>query len=60
MKQLLFWKTLLEYLEGAADAPPEGVRLPLSSPWWGVLWGVLVCVILLFCGQTSKFIYIDF
>jgi hypothetical protein len=60
MKQLLFWKTLLEYLEGAADAPPGGVRLPLSSAWWGVLWGVLVCVILLFCGQTSKFIYIDF
>jgi hypothetical protein len=60
MKQLLFWKTLLEYLAGAADAPPEGVRLPLSSPWWGLLWGVLVCVIVIFCGQTSKFIYIDF
>jgi hypothetical protein len=51
---------LLEYLAGAADAPPEGVRLPLSSPWWGLLWGVLVCVIVIFCGQTSKFIYIDF
>ena len=34
----------------------------LTSAWWfrGLWWGILAGAILLFCGQTSKFIYIDF
>jgi hypothetical protein len=57
-------KEALEYLGGARDTPPEGWNFPLSSPWWGVWWGVwwaiLIGLILVFCGQTSKFVYIDF
>jgi len=60
MNTLIWLKTLLEYLGGSTDAPPAKVKLPLSSLWWGFWWGVLACVIALFCGQTSKFIYIDF
>ena len=50
----------IEYMGGRRDDPPAGFPLRLSSPLWGLWWGVLVLVILLFCGQSSKFIYIDF
>ncbi len=53
-------KNLFDYLGGALDVPPPGLRLPLSAYWWGIWWGVLICVIMIFCGQSSKFIYIDF
>lgn len=53
-------KAALEYLEGASDVPPEGFKLPLNSLWWGLWWGGLLIAITLFCGQSSKFIYIDF
>jgi hypothetical protein len=53
-------KHLLEYFGGEIDTPPPGLRLTLNSLWWGVWWGVLVCAIMIFCGQSSKFIYIDF
>ena len=59
MKTVLWLKTLLEYLGGALDEPPEGMR-PLSPLALGILWGLLLCAILVFSGQTSKFIYIDF
>jgi len=56
---------VMDYLCGRIDRPPdENSRilriLPLSSPAWALLWGFLLCVILTFCGQSSKFIYIDF
>ena len=54
------FKHLLEYLGGSSDEAPQAVRLPLSSPWWGVWWGLLLALIVVFCGQASKFIYIDF
>lgn len=53
-------KTLLEYIGGSSDQPPEWLRLPLRSPLWGLWWGLLLCVIVFVCGQSSKFIYIDF
>ena len=66
-------KTALEYLGGSAeqiDASAEGEPVVpavskferLVSSWWfrGLWWGILAGIILLFCGQTSKFIYIDF
>ncbi|WP_439625381.1 hypothetical protein [Gemmata sp.] len=53
-------KHLCEYLGGERDEPPLGVPLPLWSPIWGLWWGTLLCVAFLFCGQASKFIYIDF
>lgn len=53
-------KHLLEYLGGEVDTPPAGFRLPLNSLAWGIWWGVLACAIMILCGQSSKFIYIDF
>jgi len=52
---------LLEYLGGSQDEPPPGFPVSLSNAvFWGLWWGVLTVVILVFSGQSSKFIYIDF
>ena len=59
---------LCEWLGGSRDEFPldsQGLHRPLvkllNSPWVrGLWWGLLAGAILLFCGQTSKFIYIDF
>ena len=53
-------KPAISYLCGFEDAPPPGWRLSLASPWWGLWWTVLLALVILFCGQSSKFIYIDF
>jgi hypothetical protein len=53
-------KHLLEYLGGELDTPPPGFPIGLNSVWWGIWWGLLACAIAICCGQTSKFIYIDF
>jgi hypothetical protein len=54
-------KQLLEYLGGERDEPPPAFPVLLSNWWfWGLWWGVLSILIFLFCGQSSKFIYIDF
>jgi hypothetical protein len=57
----LSWiKNFFDYLGASREAPPSGLPF-LSSAWWpGLWWGLLAGLILLFCGQTSKFIYIDF
>jgi hypothetical protein len=57
----LAWiKHFFDYLGGSREEPPPGASF-LSSPiLLGIWWGVLIGFILLFCGQTSKFIYIDF
>jgi hypothetical protein len=67
MKTLLAIKSILEFLGGALDQIPREAGVPrwvmvgLMSPVVrGLWWGLLVGMILLFCGQTSKFIYIDF
>jgi hypothetical protein len=57
---VLWMKHFLEYLGGAQDAPPVGLRMNLGSVWWGIWWGILLLAIVMFCGQSSKFIYIDF
>jgi len=53
-------KEIVEYLSGRTDSPPPGVPLPPQSLLWGVWWGVLLTLVFVFCGQSSKFIYIDF
>ena len=53
-------RKVLEYIGGASDEAPFGLPIPLSSPLWGLWWGILLVVIYIFCGQSSKFIYIDF
>src|SRR5579872_1994659 len=53
-------KDICDYIGGSREEAPAGYRL-LTSPWlMGLWWGLLAGLILLFCGQTSKFIYIDF
>jgi hypothetical protein len=54
-------KSLLDYVGGASD------ELPLKSPgfmqgplWWGAYWAMLILLLIIFSGQSSKFIYIDF
>jgi hypothetical protein len=60
MKAFETFKALCEYLEGCRDEPPAGLK-GLSAGWSrGLWWAVLAGLILFFCGQTSKFIYIDF
>ena len=60
MNTLEQFKAVCEYLEGAREELPTAFRF-LSSPWArGLWWGILSGAVLLFCGQTSKFIYIDF
>ncbi len=60
MKTLQRIKLLLEYLGGLGDEAP--VRVPAwLGPWlWGAWWAFLTMIIVFFCGQSSKFIYIDF
>ena len=60
MKAFQTFKAFCEYLEGCSDQPPPG--FPSLSDGWirGLWWGLLILVILLFSGQTSKFIYVDF
>jgi hypothetical protein len=54
-------KQILEYLGGECDEPPAGFPVLLSNwVFWGLWWGALSVLIFLFCGQSSKFIYIDF
>ncbi len=57
----LAWvKHFFDYLGASEEEPPPGARFLASPVWLGIWWGVLIALILLFCGQTSKFIYIDF
>jgi hypothetical protein len=59
---LLAWcQNLLEYLAGEKDTPPPGFKIGLSNfLFWGIWWGILVGIVFVFSGQSSKFIYIDF
>jgi len=60
MKALEEFKLVCEYLEGCHESPPKGFEW-LGKGWVrGVWWGLLTGLVILFCGQTSKFIYIDF
>jgi hypothetical protein len=61
MNTLLRWKAFFDYLGGSRDELPSGCPGFFATWWWrGLWWGLLAGAVLLFCGQTSKFIYIDF
>jgi hypothetical protein len=61
MKPAVLWlKELMQYLGGEQDAPPPGMGITPRSALWGAWWVVLLGIVILFCGQSSKFIYIDF
>jgi hypothetical protein len=53
-------KAAFDYLGASRETPPAGFSFLASPLWLGLWWGLLLGLILLFCGQTSKFIYIDF
>lgn len=49
-----------EYIAGETDTPPSFLE---NRPRWvlrTVTWCAAIVLIWLFCGQSSKFIYIDF
>ena len=60
MEIVLWIKQACEYLGGEVDEPATGVSVSIQSPFWGLWWGIALCIILAFSGQSSKFIYIDF
>ena len=60
MALLLTIKCWFEYFGGAATDRPSKWVPPLSSWMWGVWWTLLATAIIFFCGQASKFIYVDF
>jgi len=58
---VLIWVTeTLEFLGGSRDEAPAGFPTLPKAVLWGLWWGALLVVIYIFCGQSSKFIYIDF
>ena len=53
------YKTL-EFIAGETDEPPVFLQ---NQPMWllrSVTWCLAIVLIYAFCGQASKFIYIDF
>ena len=49
----------LESLGGVTDEAPRGAP-SLESPAWALIWCAMVAIVIAFCGQSSRFIYIDF
>ena len=61
MSKLLWLKEVLDYLGGVVDSPPADAPRILSQPIFrGLWWALLLILIVIFSGQTSRFIYIDF
>lgn len=61
ISHVLSWiKNFFDYLSASCEDPPPGAEFLASPLWLGIWWGLMIGLILLFCGQTSKFIYIDF
>ena len=57
MSRIIHW---CEYIGGERDDPPRG--FPVRFAWliFGLWWALLAVLVAAFCGQSSKFIYIDF
>jgi hypothetical protein len=60
MGMLEWTRQMLEFLGGSRDQAPAGFPVPRNPVLWGIWWASLSLVIYVFCGQSSKFIYIDF
>jgi hypothetical protein len=57
---LLGFRNFVEYLAGQCDdVPPSLANVP---PWIyrSLVWMLALLLIYFFCGQSTKFIYIDF
>jgi hypothetical protein len=57
MTRVCHW---LEKVGGSRDLDPALIKRGWFQLLLGLWWGALLVVILIFGGQTSKFIYIDF
>lgn len=57
LQQLRAW---IEYWGGQRDQPPGWDRTLCHGLLTALWWTILASLIALFCGQTSKFIYVDF
>ncbi len=56
-----YFRELLEYIAGERDLPPQGTPRFFSSVLGRSLtWVIFLALIYTFCGQSSKFLYIDF
>jgi hypothetical protein len=53
-------KHLADYLGGSTDTPPPGLSVGVGSWTWALWWAALSLLIIVFSGQATKFIYIDF
>jgi hypothetical protein len=60
MKGFIWFKAFCEFIEGCGTPPPPGVEKFARGWILGLWWGILLGAVIIFCGQTSKFIYIDF
>ena len=61
MSRLAWCQNLLEYLAGEKDEAPVGFQVGLDNfLFWGIWWCILIGIVFIFSGQSSKFIYINF
>ena len=61
MGRLGWWQNVLEYLAGERDTSPNSFTIGFSNfLFWGIWWSILIGIVFIFSGQSSKFIYIDF
>jgi hypothetical protein len=57
---LTTFRFTLEYLGGSRDEAPPFLAGRLNRVARCAVWALAIVVIWAFCGQSSKFIYIDF
>ena len=61
MSWFTWFREALEYLAGEKDSAPSGFPITLENYlFWGLWWSILIGIVFIFAGQSSKFIYIDF
>jgi len=60
MNIVMWTMQLLEFLGGSREESPARFPRVPAALLWGIWWGALSIVIYICCGQSSKFIYIDF
>jgi hypothetical protein len=54
------FRAVLEYLGGSRDDAPKLLTGRFGGVVRCVVWVLAILLIYAFCGQSSKFIYIDF
>jgi hypothetical protein len=60
MRHFARFRAWLEFIGGVTDTAPFGFPHRWAAWLTAAWWATLAALIALFCGQTSKFIYIDF